>query len=168
MAKPGSRASIDAQIAGEEIARIREEKGGDFKNECLVEAARPKSSPLHDHFEWNDRIAAHAYRVEQAGYLVRHVVKIDMADPDAEPVRAFVSVRNDEGEHVYTSIEAAMSVPERREQLLEQALADLRAFERKYNTLLDLAATMTAFKRAVERAKIRAKVRPAADGHAAA
>lgn len=66
----------------------------------LVEAARPESSPLHTHFEWNDGIAAEEYRLVQAAGLVRQirVVKIEQGTLDEEPrkysVRRYVATRD--------------------------------------------------------------------------
>jgi hypothetical protein len=49
------------------------EKNGCVDAETVVKAAKPKNSPLHDHFEWNDGEAAHKYRLIQARTMIRSV-----------------------------------------------------------------------------------------------
>lgn len=39
----------------------------------LIEAARPKNSPIHDAFEWDDKKAGDEYRLIQARKLIRRV-----------------------------------------------------------------------------------------------
>lgn len=143
--KPNSRHSIPAQVAGEEISRIRSEKGTFFSPGDIVESAREEHSPLHPEFEWDDHAAAESYRVEQAKYMIRCVVVLHKDDPQPEPIRAFVSVKSAEG-HRYTTTAYAFSQPDLREQVLAQAEADMVAFHRKYSQYMDLSKVMAAFK----------------------
>lgn len=54
---------------------------GRLTPEDVLAAARDKSSPLHDSFEWDDDAAAHAYRLDQARGLIRRVrVFVTVAD----------------------------------------------------------------------------------------
>src|SRR5690554_4361555 len=89
--------SIPAQVAGEELERIRVANNGRLAQEDVVTAAKAKSSPLHPAFEWNDKQAAHQYRLSQAGYIIRKldVVQVE-GDTAANPIRAFVNVTRDE------------------------------------------------------------------------
>ena len=59
----------------EAIARIRklEAADGTITAQAVVDDARDPSSPLHDHFEWDDDKAAHAFRINQARELIRSV-----------------------------------------------------------------------------------------------
>lgn len=59
----------------------------------VVEAARPARSPLHSHFEWDNKVAGEKYRLVQAGILIRKV-KVQVLD-ETSPltrVRGFHSV----------------------------------------------------------------------------
>lgn len=49
---------IPAQAAGEELARICKEHGGEMSPQTIVEESRPEAAPLHPVFEWNDTVAA--------------------------------------------------------------------------------------------------------------
>lgn len=46
---------------------------GNLDPKRVVEAARYKDSPLHSYFEWDDKKAASAYRIDQARDLIRRV-----------------------------------------------------------------------------------------------
>ena len=152
--KERSQVPMPAQVAGDEISRIRAAQGGFVTPAALVLAARPEDAPLHPGFEWSDTIAAAAYRIEQARYMLRSIVTIDALTVDRNPMRAFVSVSirdEDNGSPVaiYTSIGDAMSDADMREQVIAQARADMRAMERKYGQIIDLARTVAAFNRAL-------------------
>lgn len=53
-----------------EALRAIEDAEGRLTPEAIVKAARPKGSPLHDRFEWDDRKAGHAFRLIQAQKLM--------------------------------------------------------------------------------------------------
>src|SRR6185437_8437356 len=146
---------VSAQVAGMEIDRIRDNKGEYFTPHDVVVASISKTAPLHPAFEWNDVIAASKFRDEQAKYIIRHLIVVKISEPDeqdAPPIRAYVSIRDEDDKQRYTTTTHAMSKPHLREQVLEQALRDLRAFERRYSEFLDLSGVMSAFETARERA----------------
>ena len=57
----------------EAINAIAHRNKGRITPEEVVEAATDESSPLHDFFEWDDGIAGHRFRLEQARTLIRSV-----------------------------------------------------------------------------------------------
>lgn len=132
-------ARVSAQTAGEELARIEEEKGL-LTPELVVDASRAESAPLHPVFEWNDKKAAECYRIVQAGSLIRNVtVKIEEV-PRMEPVRAFVNVAPvGKRKGVFVSIKSAMDDEETRETVLARALAEFEKVKEKYKDLQELA-----------------------------
>ena len=68
--------------------------------QLVVETARDESHPLHSRFEWDDKVAAEAHRLDQARRLIRSV-KVVYREADekeaARTVRAFHSVRDEQG-----------------------------------------------------------------------
>lgn len=67
---PGSRVKVDADTTGRALERI--EQGGEgLPLYEVVHQAKDPRSPLHVHFEWNDRDAGDQWRLEQAAHLVR-------------------------------------------------------------------------------------------------
>lgn len=146
--KDGTALSLDAQVAGEELERIRVHHNGRLEGKDVVEASRPNDAPLHSAFEWNDKVAAEAYRVDQARYMIRHIaVVMDKANGDPAPVRAFVSVVRDT-DRSYTSTAHALSDEDLRQQVLKQALNELEAWRNRYAELVELAQVFVAIDQA--------------------
>ena len=140
--KSGARLVGDPQMVGEQLARI--EKRGALTPKAVVDASRRSNAPLHDYFEWRDDVAADKYREVQAKEIIRSV---ELVIEGSEPTRAFVSVTLEGGERSYVNVEAALSVQQTRDEVLATALSELRAFERKYSTLAELAEVIEAIRR---------------------
>lgn len=127
---------VDAQTAGNELQRIYE-RDGVIEPETVVLENKPPSAPLHSCFEWDDEKAAHKYRITQAQNIIRAIVVVDEAkQPET---RAFVNVQRE-----YHPVSVVVRNPEKREILLQNALNELRWFERKYNTLQELSNVFAA------------------------
>ena len=133
---------VDPQIVGERLEVLRD--GGIIEPEHVVNAARSHNDCMHPLFEWEDGLAAHEYRLEQARKLVRSVTVIIMNDAD-EPkeYRAFVNISTPE-QSAYTTIQAAMADPGTREMILKRAWGELAAWKRKYEDLREFAAVFKA------------------------
>jgi hypothetical protein len=59
---------------------------GELTEEIVEKAARPKNSPLHDYFEWDDNEAAYQYRLQQArGVII--AVTVTIVKTDGEEIR---------------------------------------------------------------------------------
>lgn len=143
-----------AQQVGEMFAKM-EENGG-LTPKAVVEASRPVGSLLHDDFEWDNDIAAEAYREVQAAAMIRCVTIIKTTTQEEEyvagtedadmqkkePMKAFVVTPG--RKHEYVRIDTAMKNEVYKNYLLEQARSDLRAFTRKYNMLTELDAVIGA------------------------
>lgn len=137
--KPGSHIKIDAQAAGEEMEAIRVRNNGRLETGDVVDAARDEKSAMHKHFEWDDQVAAGAWRNEQAGHLIRCVtVAIVKQDGEPQPTRAFVSVKRDE-DRSYTSVQHALSDEDLRQQVIAAAWAELDAWRRRHAELVEFA-----------------------------
>ena len=120
---------------------------GLIKPERVVEAARPKSSPIHDQFEWNNTAAAEKYRLLQASELIRVSVEIIDCGGASDPVmvRAFTSLTTERGEGGgYRATVQVLSNKQMREQMLDDAIAELKAFEKRYAILKELAGVFAA------------------------
>ena len=125
----------DPDVIGQELTRIKDANNGRLTPQAVVEEARNRRNPLHRHFEWNDKTAAEAYRLDQARSLIR-IVQIEDTDRDVPPRRAFVSV-NDDGKS-YRGIAEVLSSQSLQLAVLVSAERELRAFEARYNELLDI------------------------------
>lgn len=137
--KPGSRFKVDANTAGAVCEQL--EAAGNLSAKSLLDASRPEDAPLHSEFEWNDSIAAEKFREDQARHIIRHlVVRLD-EKPD-EPVRGFFQITQQEPR--YTNVNAILTHRDLRAELIQQALEEMAAFQRKYGTLTELAMIFEA------------------------
>lgn len=111
---------------------IREEHGNKLTPEIVLDVARDPLHPLHSRFEWDDSIAAEAYRRDQAQELIRKVhVVYQEAEDDGPPRlgRAFIAIPTPDG-YVYDPVEEVAEDPIRRQVALndmERAWKDLRS-----------------------------------------
>lgn len=125
----------DANVIGAALSAIAAENGGELRPQDVVAAARAKTHPLHAHFEWNDKAAADAYRIDQARALIR-IVRVDVEE-DKEPVRAFFSVK-DEGRQRYQPVEKVLNSASMQLSLLKMARRDLESFKTRYAAIREL------------------------------
>ena len=137
-----------AQPVGEALAAI-EETYGDLTPELIVATAKAPNSPLHPFIEWNRKKAAAAWQLHQAQSLrnaVRRVVVYYVNEaPRETTVQAFVAHPTDtredsmHGAHRFLPIDRLMVLPETRTALVRRALRELRAWERRYEAIEELA-----------------------------
>lgn len=142
--RQGSRIGIDPQKAGEALERLQKGKNGLLEAEDIVSAARDEASVLHPHFEWDDGVAAEAYRADQARELVRSLtIDISKSNLEERPVRAFVNVETGT-ERGYVSTYTALSSEDLRKQVLARAFAELEAWRARHQELSELARIFAA------------------------
>ena len=80
------------------------------------------------------------------------VVTVTQADYEPQTVRAFVHVAEP---HTPEPITAVLTVADKRDALMEKALAELHAFQSKYATLSSLAEVFAAARNTRARHKAR-------------
>lgn len=129
-----------------ELEVIRKKSGGFLKAEDVVSFARNPRTALHRRFEWDDSVAAHAYRLEQARLLIRVAVTVIPFAGGDRVISAYVSLMGDRTNKGggYRSLEIVMRNKKLRSLLLEQALADANAWRAKYEGLTELAPLFDA------------------------
>lgn len=148
-----------------ELERIAAVHGGLLRPADVVKAARNPRSPLHAHFEWDDSAAAQQYRLWQARQLIRvSVQQIALPQSGKAAVRVFVSLKQDRAADGggYRMIDTVLRRVDLREQLLRDALEELRVFEEKYAHLQELAGVHRAIARVLSPRRSRGRVRAAA------
>ncbi len=120
--------SLNHQIDAKEVASFIN-LAGDVNPTEIVELATPPGSPIHKYFEWDNKIAGHKYRLQQARYLV---LAIQIVDPVTETsVRAFESVVID-GKRAYVSARKIAQSEDLITQVVERALEELRYWSEKH------------------------------------
>lgn len=84
-----------SETVHEELERIRKNNPQKTLQPAdIINAARPKRSPLHRFFEWDDGAAAEKYRLVQAGFLVKAVVRVVDRGGEKKTISAYVSKRS--------------------------------------------------------------------------
>lgn len=134
-------------IVHAELAKIMRENDGLLRPDDVVEAARLKSHPLHDRFNWDNTSAAHQYRLWQARELIMRVRVEYPVNGKSVDCRVFVSLTPDRVDSGYRELTSVLSDTEMREQLLQDALGELGIFQEKYRTLKELSAVFSAIKK---------------------
>lgn len=136
---------INAQIVGEEIEKI-EQKKGSFTPRDIVKTAQAEKNPLHPLFEWDDKKAADAHRLQTARQILCCLIKVEK---DQKPVRAFVNIETKAPtkQGLFANIRTAMETAETREIVLQNALAELMAFKSKYASLIELSSVFEAIEK---------------------
>ena len=137
--KSGSRIRVSAQDAGEMCEKLA--KKGNLTAAALLDLNRPANAPLHGAFEWDDSVAAEEYRLGQARHIIACLV-IKPAKKTETPVRCFYNIERDSPQ--YKSISAILKDTDSTELLLQTALEELCALQRKYAVLKRLAPVFDA------------------------
>lgn len=111
------------------------DKHGRLEPAIVVEEARDVSHPLHSRFEWDDSVAAHRYRLDQAHELITSI-KITFRkaeDTQERSVRAFHAVRDGKG-FAYEPVEKVVNNPVIREVVLADMEREWRQLYQRYST----------------------------------
>lgn len=63
----------DKEIVAKRLAEIAGRNNGSITPDLVVKDAEDSSSPLHELFEWDDSVAGHKYRLDQARQVITSV-----------------------------------------------------------------------------------------------
>lgn len=131
--KADSRFPIKAQIAAERLALIKQREGV-LTPSHVVADAKPKASPLHACFTWDNTEAADKYRLWEARKLVNSLVvaQLDGNNIDRE-VRAYVHISADEAR--YERVDVAMGDDVMSSEVLGKAALELKRWRDRYSAL---------------------------------
>ena len=148
----------DPQEVGTELERIRTLHDGKLYPSDVIEGAKPKSSPLHPIFEWNDTEASRRYRMYQARCLIKTVVVTFKSEEKAsKPKPVFVNVISKEeslsdttskaeifSDQHYTTRKNAMETPAYRDHMIRSALSELQSWKRRYEDFNEFSSIFSA------------------------
>ena len=136
-----------------ELQEITKTNSGILRPQAVVEYAKNPETALHSHFTWDDSVAAHSHRLWQARQLIRVSVTVMETQDGPKDVKAFVSLTPDRSDvgGGYRVLSTVLNDAEQREQLLEDALAELNAFKCKYQDLKELSGVMSAIKKTAKK-----------------
>ena len=119
------------------------ERDGLITPQTVLEAASEPSSPLHDHFTWDDTEAARKYRLVEARSLItRYKITVQKSPDETVRVRAFAHIPAEDGAGFYVPTADALTDPAQRSLVMQQALREVAALRRKYQALVDFDAVL--------------------------
>ncbi len=130
----------DEQLAALFIIKDASKSGRLHPEEVVIEAEE-EDSPLHDSFEWDDEVAGHEYRIEQARRIIRVAVRPFERGRKTFNTRVFIRLPGEAG---YRTMIEVMTEPEMRELALAEAMEQLARVRNKYGHLKELVAVFAA------------------------
>jgi hypothetical protein len=133
----------DAQVYGQRIEELAEENNGCVTPEIVVQDAHYKSSPLHDHFDWDDDSAAKKWRKRQARHILGHIEVVVKTNGEEENIKAFhnvivVNQKEKTSSRVYSPLINVMSDKELYNQIIDKAMRELNGWRQRYKQYKEL------------------------------
>lgn len=115
------------------------ERDGCIKASVVVKEAKPKKSPIHDCFEWDDGKAAKQHRLWQG----RQLIRLTLIPYEGEENRLVnvprITVKGESAEGEYLPINAVVKSIGDYERCLNGVLADFHALQRSVDELTEAA-----------------------------
>lgn len=137
---------VNPQAVGEELERIRADRGTLTPHDVL-EAAVDPDSPLHAAFTWDDSAAAREHRLNQARRLVVSIRVLNA--PTARPTVAYVSVKTPDRGRSYEPTIEVMSSADLRARVLAEIRMAIEAIERRYASFAEVGDLLDRMKKQV-------------------
>jgi hypothetical protein len=138
--------NVNAQHVGEELERIRADKGKLVPADVL-EAAAEEHSPLHAAFEWDDSAAAHQHRLNQARRLIVSIRILNA--PTGPHTTAYVSVKSPDKGRSYLPTADVMTDDELASRVLAEVRQFIESLERRYHAFEGIRDTLTNLRKNV-------------------
>jgi len=140
----------DANTVGVLLSSIEKEEGH-IKPQTVIDRAKPKASPIHGYFTWDNNKAANEHRLNEARWLIKSV-RVIREDDAAKSPRAFVAIpviseESNRSKNVYVSIESALGDKDTRDLVLQRAWAELKIWENRYHHLEEFAGIIKTINR---------------------
>lgn len=131
----------DARKIGPVLHELSQQGGVTARD--VLDAARSTNSPLHPYFEWNDKVAADQYRLDQARVMLRAIRVRVVEDGEEYEVRAFQVQTSsagiyDNGPRAYRSFQILHGDSAFAAQMLGSAFDDLSTWKRKYEPYVNM------------------------------
>ena len=141
---------VDANAAGEALVQLTQDFGEFLEPEAVIEKAKPKRSPLHSGFEWDDTLAALEHRKHQARDMLKSLRVIVVNDSgQEEPKRVFLNIRTSEDQGYFLT-HKVLEAPDLYDTLLNTAKTQLQSWHQRYKELGELSSVHRAIEKALK------------------
>lgn len=108
-------------------------------NEVVAWAKKNTRSELHAALDWDDKSAAHKFRLSQ----VRQLITLHIVSADRAPQMVSLTIDRKDGGG-YRSISDVLAMPSLREIMLEDALLELERMKARFARVQELATVWDA------------------------
>lgn len=108
--------------------------------EEVLKKARKKNTELHKCFTWDNNEAAEKYRLLEARRIIQMLVVTPVSE-EHTPARAFQITSE---KNVYQPTRLFLEQPDEYEVLLNRAIGELKALEKRYKQLSELEDVFSA------------------------
>ncbi len=144
----GPISKIKAEDVGKILEKLEKKYGGSTP-EAILKEAKPKNSPIHNWFEWDNTEAARKHREWQARSLVQQITIIYKNTGKTKPqtVRAFVSIVENNRRH-YVSTARVLSNLDLRKQAIDDVEDQIYYCENKLKAFSGFSKTLVLLKKA--------------------
>ena len=116
---------IDADKAVQELQRITDVYGK-LTPEVIVSEAKSKTSPLHSFFQWDNKLAAEQWRMQQARIMINNIEVTYISDGEPKVIPVYEIVNKEDGyRHIETFTVDEIKV------LKDNAIRDLKYIQNK-------------------------------------
>jgi len=144
--EPDAIETFDQQSVVSLELQMLANKTGSLTAAAVVDAAKPKTSALHNHFEWKNTVAAEKYREEQARQLIRRVHIVNSKTDDDGTTR-IVKVRaliHSAQRDAYVPMATVVLDPKLREEFIERLNVNLRGVAKQLREFNMYSSVVTA------------------------
>lgn len=105
---------------------------------AVVEEARAQTSPLHDSFDWDDKVAGEKHRLWQARQLINSV-RVQIQGKIKDGYHSVVVVIKDLPTRGYVSTEKIIDDQDLSTQVKKEALREIKRWQQTYKDIDELA-----------------------------
>ena len=117
--RDGFAYQTSAEIVGGVVEQI-EARDGEVTRESFLEESRPEDAPTHSMFEWDDTVAAEAYRLDQSRKIITNLQIVYVNNQEEkESIPAVLNIASDR-KAVYQNIVTVLSNEESRDLVLNR------------------------------------------------
>ena len=143
---------MDKEAKLKELEFVRSQHDGVLRPEDVVEFARNERTALHADFQWDDTEAAQQFRLWQARQVIRLTLTVVDSPAGKQSIPMYVSLVTDRQKPGggYRPLVDVMSAEDLRDELLRQALGELKTVRKKYQQLQELRPIFRAIEKVEE------------------
>lgn len=125
----------DARVIGPVLDELAQQ--GALTARDVLDAARSPQSPLHSYFEWNDKVAADQFRIDQARVMLRAIKVKFIENGVPQEARAFQIQRTPDlprdAPRTYRTFQVLHGDSAFAAQMMDSAFDDLMRWRSKYS-----------------------------------